>query len=307
MSTSTKANDFSALGEIDVTTKARVLLEALPYIQRFQGSIFVVKYGGSFMDDPDPAFRRRVVTDIVFLAAVGIHVVVVHGGGKAISRAMDQAGLKTEFIQGLRVTSPEAVAIVDEVLNGTVSRDITDMLAACGGLPCGIPGNDVLRCEKRLESVNGQTLDLGRVGRITHVEAAPIRRALEAGQTPVLSPLARDADGALYNTNADEAAGQVAVALGARRLVYLSDVPGLLRDPRDPDTLISTLALDEVEPLKTQGVIAKGMLPKVDSGVHALRHGVHRVHLVDGRLPHSILLEIFTDRGIGTEIVRATL
>jgi len=304
MSTSIKASDPRILDEIDVTTKARVLLEALPYIQRFQGSIFVVKYGGSFMDDPNPDFRQRVVTDIAFLAAVGIHVVVVHGGGKAISRAMDEAGLPTEFVQGLRVTSPEAIAIVDKTLNGEISGEICQMLENCRGKPLPIPGNTVLYCEKRLEQVQGKTVDLGRVGRITDIDPEPIHRALKEKHTPIISPLARDGKGDLYNTNADEAAGRIAVALGARRLVYLSDVPGLLRDPRDESTLISTLAVHEVRELKDAGIISKGMLPKVESGVDALHHGVHRVHLVDGRLPHSILLEIFTDKGIGTEIVQ---
>lgn len=287
-----------------MTTKAQVLLEALPYIKRFQGSIFVIKYGGSFMDDPDPDLRRRVVTDIAFLAAVGIEVVVVHGGGKAISRAMEEAGLTTEFIQGLRVTTPEAVDIVDQVLNGEVNLDICNMLQSCGGTPLAIPGNEVLKCQKRLQEIDGQTIDLGRVGQLTSVDVQPIHGTLAKGYTPVISPLARDSDGALYNTNADEAAGQVAIALGARRLVYMSDVPGLLRDPSDTSTLISTLPVDEVETLKQEGIIAKGMLPKVDSGVDALHRGVHRVHFVDARLPHSILLEIFTDKGIGTEIVK---
>lgn len=303
MSTSTKVSSPPQLDDIDITTKAKVLLEALPYIQRFQGSIFVIKYGGSFMDDPDPLMRRRVVTDIAFLAAVGIEVVVVHGGGKAISRAMDRSGLQTEFIQGLRVTSPEAVAIVDRVLNDEVNLDICNLLQICGGAPKSVPGNDVLHCEKRLEEVNGETLDLGRVGRIRSVDVQPIHKALGEGYTPVISPLARDPSGDLYNTNADEAAGHVAAALGARRLVYLSDVPGLLRDPSEPSSLIPTLSVDQVAPLKSEGIITKGMLPKVESGVRALHRGVHRVHFIDGRLPHSILLEIFTDKGIGTEIV----
>lgn len=305
MSTSTKANKSVPLQEIDVTTKAQVLLEALPYIKRFQGSIFVIKYGGSFMDDPDPELRRRVITDIAFLAAVGIEVVVVHGGGKAISRAMDQAGLVTEFIQGLRVTTPEAVQIVDQVLNGEVNLDICNLLQICGGNPKSIPGNDVLHCRKRLQEVKGENLDLGRVGQLDSVKVQPIHEALAKGYTPIISPLARDEKGDLYNTNADEAAGKVAVALGARRLVYLSDVPGLLRNPADETSLISTLLVDEVDALKTGGVIASGMLPKVDSGVDALHRGVHRVHFVDARLPHSILLEIFTDQGIGTEIVHS--
>lgn len=290
--------------QIDVTTKAKVLLEALPYIQRFRGATFVVKYGGSFMDDPDPETRIRVATDIVFLAAVGINVVVVHGGGKAISRSMAEAGLEAVFKNGLRVTNEETVRIVEKTLNGSVNLDICELIQAKSGRPRGLPGNSVFLCDQmESKDADGNPIDLGYVGRIRFVKSKLIKKALTDGYTPIISPIAVDDNGHPYNTNADVAASAVASALRARRLVYLSDVPGLLSDPSDPDSLISTLRVDEVEKLKQDGVIGAGMLPKVDSAVNALSNGVHRVHFVDGRKPHSLLLEIFTDRGIGTEIV----
>jgi len=293
-----------ALDDIDITTKAKVLLEALPYIQRFRGSTFVVKYGDSFMDDPDPEVRIRVATDIVFLAAVGIKVVVVHGGGKAISRGMEEAGLEAVFTNGLRVTDAAAIKIVEKTLNGQVNLDICELIQQKRGRPLGIPGNSVFNCEKLLsQDENGNELDLGFVGSIKFVKAKLIKKALTDGYTPIISPVAIDDNDQPHNTNADVAASAVASALRARRLVYLSDVPGLLSDPADPKSLISTLHIDEVPTLKENGTIGKGMIPKVESAVHALNNGVHRVHFVDGRQPHSILLEIFTDRGIGTEIV----
>lgn len=289
---------------IDVTTKAKVLLEALPYIQRFRGSTFVVKYGGSFMDDPDPQTRMRVATDIVFLAAVGINVVVVHGGGKAISRAMASTGKEAVFRNGLRVTDADTIKVVEKTLNGEINLDICELVQQLQGRPLGMPGNNVFVCDKLASrDDNGEEIDLGFVGEIQYVKSKLIRKAITDGYIPVISPIAIDEKDQPYNTNADVAAAAVASALRARRLVYMSDVPGLLSDPNDPTSLISTLHVSEVAGLKRSGVIGKGMIPKVDSAVSALNSGVHRVHFVDGRQPHSILLEIFTDKGIGTEIV----
>lgn len=288
------------ISQIDITSKAKVLLEALPYVQRFKGSVFVVKYGGSFMDDPDPEKRARVATDLVFLAAVGIQVVVVHGGGKAITRAMDASGLEARFEGGLRVTDAATVEIVRKTLDEEVNLEICEIVQRRGGRPLSIPGSRVLHARK-LAAEGG--VDLGFVGEVDRVDARPIRKALADGYMPVVSPVGADASGQPYNTNADVAASRVAAALRARRLVYLCDVPGLLRDPADPQSLLSSLKVEEVDGLKRSGVISKGMIPKVDSGVHALSAGVNRVHFVDGRMPHSLLLEIFTDRGIGTEIV----
>lgn len=293
-----------AVNDISVTDKARVLLEALPYIQRFKGAIFVVKYGGSFMDDPDLSIRSRVATDLAFLASVGIHVVVVHGGGKAISRAMASAGIEPEFRNGLRVTDKATVAIVQKTLNREVNYDICELLQAQGSRPVSLPGNNVFLCEKLLADDNeGNAVDLGYVGRIHSVKSKLIKKAIYDGRTPVISPVAVDDHGQAHNTNADVAASAVAAALRARRLVYLCDVPGLMRDPTQPQSLISTLPVGEVAALKADGTISSGMLPKVDSAVDALGAGVHRVHFIDGRQPHSLLMEIFTDKGIGTEII----
>ena len=287
----------------DIISKAAVLVEALPYVQEFRGAIFVVKYGGSFMDDPDPEIRARVAGDIAFLSAVGIHAVVVHGGGKAISRAMEENGLEPKFINGLRYTDEPTVQVVQDVLNTKVNGDVCEMLQIQNDRPLGIHGNNVLECEKMTEDAEGNPVDLGYVGQIRAVKAKVIKKAIKDGYTPVISPVAIDENGHPYNVNADVAAAYVASALRARRLVYMSDVPGLLSDPKNLDSLISTLKVSKVEKLKDDGTISAGMLPKVNSAVKALDAGVHRVHFVDGRLPHSLLLEIFTDKGIGTEIV----
>ena len=292
------------MSSTEVIAKAKVLLEALPYIQRFKGSVFVVKYGGSFMDDPDPELRARVATDLVFLAAVGIRVVIVHGGGKAISRAMDKSGLEPNFTHGLRITDKKTVEIVEQTLSNEVNPEICSLISNQGGTPKGIRGNDVLHCKKMKKMIDGEALDLGFVGEITNVDSHLIHQSAQDDYIPVISPTAIDSEHQVYNTNADIAASEVAIALSARRLVYLCDVPGLMKDPNDPDTLMSSLQVSEVEELKKQRIISSGMLPKVDSAVKAINSGVHRVHFVDGRLPHSLLLEIFTDKGIGTEIVQ---
>jgi acetylglutamate kinase len=287
----------------EVTAKAKVLLEALPYIQDFRGSTFVVKYGGSFMDDPDPVIRTRVAYDIAFLAAVGINVVVVHGGGKAITKAMETSGLTASFVNGLRVTDEATIAIVKRTLDEVVNREVCEAIALAQGRPKGLPGDTVLVCEKMLVDDDGQSCDLGFVGQVTEVKVKLVKKEIADGFIPVISPVAEGYDGKPYNVNADLVAGRVASALRARRLVYMSDVPGLLSAPPDPASLISTLKIGQVEDLKRKGVIDRGMRPKVASAVRALEEGVQRVHFIDGRLAHSLLLEIFTDRGIGTEIV----
>ena len=287
----------------EITAKARVLLEALPYIQDFRGSIFVVKYGGSFMDDPDPVIRARVAFDIAFFAAVGINVVVVHGGGKAITKAMEASGLSASFINGLRVTDEAAMAVVRKTLNEVVNKEVCDAIATAKARPVSMPGDTVLVCQKLATDDDGNPVDLGYVGEVTEVKVKLIKKEIADGCVPVISPVAEGYDGKPYNVNADLVAGRVASALRARRLVYMSDVPGLLANPPAPDSLISTLKISQVDDLKKKGIIEKGMRPKVASAIHALQEGVQRVHFIDGRLPHSLLLEIFTDKGIGTEIV----
>ena len=284
--------------------KAATLLEALPYIQRFRSQTFVVKYGGSFMDSPDAEVRSGVARDVVFLEAVGINPVVVHGGGKAITRALETSGLKTEFIQGQRVTTEESVQVVERVLSRAINPEIVEMINRLGGKAKGFSGTEIFTCRKKLlTTADGKELDIGYVGEVTAVNLEPIRECIRRSVTPVVSPTAIGEDGKIYNCNADIAAAQMAIALKARRLFFMSDVPGLLRDFKDPSTLISHLQVSEVDALKKSGVIDKGMIPKVDSAIEAVKAGVRKVAFIDGRLQHSVLIEIFTDQGVGTEVV----
>jgi acetylglutamate kinase len=288
----------------EIITKAGTLLEALPYIQRFRGQVFVVKYGGSFMDSPDPGERHRVAREIVFLEAVGINPVVVHGGGKAVTRAVEAAGQTTTFVQGQRVTDEATVKLVDEVLSREINPEIVKAIEELGGSACGFSGTEIFRCRKfQPNDLEGNVIDLGYVGEVYEVNTAPLRECIRRGVTPVISPTARGEDGRVYNCNADVAAARTAVALWARRLVFMSDVPGLLRDPNDPNSLMTHLSASEVPELKASGVVGEGMIPKVDSAVAAVQSGVEKVQFVDGRVPHSVLLEIFTDAGVGTEVV----
>lgn len=288
----------------DLIAKAETLLEALPYIQKFSGATFVIKYGGSFMDSLDPHVRQGVARDVVFLEAVEINPVVVHGGGKAITRAMETSGLKAQFIQGQRVTDQAAVEIVDKVLSREINPEVVSAIKSLGGAAKGFSGPTIFKCRKAyITAPDGKQVDLGFVGEVTHVDTEPLLACIAQGVTPVISPTARGEDGKIYNCNADIAAAQVAIALHARRLVFMSDVPGLLRDPNDPKSLISQLKINQVDELKQAGVVDKGMIPKMNSAVTAIKSGVEKVSLVDGRLPHALLLEIFTDAGVGTEVV----
>lgn len=284
-----------------IISKAATLLEALPYIQRFRSQIFVVKYGGSFMDSPDPEERHRVARDIVFLEAVGINPVVVHGGGKAITRALEKSGTKSEFVHGYRVTDSASAEIVDRVLSREINPEIVNAVQEFGGKAKGFAGPDIFRCRKF--SVPNEDVDLGFVGEVSEVNVEPLRECIRRSVTPVISPTALGDDGKIYNCNADIAAAKTAIALKARRLVFMSDVPGLLRDPKKSSSLVSHLAVSEVPTLRQRGVIGEGMIPKVDSAVSAIESGVEKVQFVDGRIPHSVLLEIFTDAGVGTEVM----
>ena len=224
--------------------KPTTLLEALPYIQKFSGATFVVKYGGSFMDSPDENVRTGVARDIVFLEAVEIDPVVVHGGGKAITRAMEKAGLKADFIQGQRVTDEATVQIVDDVLSREINAEVVKTINALGGQAVGFAGPDIFKCRKLLlddRENPGRKIDIGYVGEVVAVNTAPLKESIWCGFTPVISPTARGADGRIYNCNADIAAAQLAIALQAKRLVFMSDVPGLLRDPKSPESVISHL------------------------------------------------------------------
>jgi acetylglutamate kinase len=289
----------------ELISKATVLLEALPYVQRFRSQTLVVKYGGSFMDSPDAEVRTSVARDIVFLEAVGINPVVVHGGGKAVTRAMEAAGLKANFIQGQRVTDEATVKVVDQVLSREINPEVVKTIEQLGGKAKGFAGTEIFTCRKLLlTKPGGEQVDIGFVGEVTRVNTEPLRECIRRGVTPVISPTARGEDGQVYNCNADIAAAQTAIALKARRLVFMSDVPGLMKDPKNPSTLITHLQTGEVPGLKDAGIIDNGMIPKVDSAVAAIHAGVEKVSFVDGRVRHAVLLEIFTDAGVGTEVVQ---
>ena len=286
-----------------VIAKADVLIEALPYIQDFRGDTIVVKFGGSAMEDKRQV--ESILTDVAFMECVGMRPVLVHGGGKAISRAMTDAGLQARFVKGLRVTDDAAITVVEDTIKNKVNAALLATLAKRGAKAERVDGNTIFEVEKRIgrDEATGETLDWGYVGEIKNVIAAPVIELLENGTIPVVTPLGRGADGKLYNLNADDAAAALARTLRARKLVFLSDVPGLLRDRQDENSLLSTLHVKEVEELIRNGVIDGGMLPKIKSCVEALESGVKKIHIIDGRLPHSLLLEIFTDKGVGTEII----
>jgi acetylglutamate kinase len=283
--------------------KAGVLIEALPYIQDFRGEMIVVKFGGSAMENKENA--EGVLTDVAFMECVGMLPVVVHGGGKAITRGMKDSGLEAKFVKGLRVTCEKTIAIVEKIIKGQVNPEIVRILQEKGAPAQTINGEAILRVRKLVETdpVTGETLDWGFVGEPDEVNVAPIRKLLKQGVIPVITPLGLGPDGKIHNVNADTAAAAVAKALKARKLVFLTDVPGLLRDREDPDSIITTLKTGDVQELVARGIIDGGMLPKVQSGLEALKCGVSKIHMVDGRMPHSLLLEIFTDKGVGTEIV----
>lgn len=287
------------------TEKAAVLIEALPYLQRFRGKTFLIKMGGSAMDDP--TLVREVMRNLVFLEVAGIKPVIVHGGGKAISAAMEASGLKAHFVGGLRVTTPEAITIVDDILHGTINRELVEMLNQFGGKATSIHGTSVFRASQLFgKDEQGNPVDIGRVGQVDHCHLEDILYALSAGLLPVISPLGRHLDtGETHNINADLAAAALACALKPAKLVYLSDVPGLLRDPSNESSLIESVTKEQARELLTDGTITGGMIPKITSALDAIESGVEKVHFIDGRTPHSLLLEIFTQSGIGTEI-RAT-
>jgi len=276
------------------TAKAAVLLEALPYMQAYRGCTFLIKVGGSAMEDPSVV--DTFLKDVVFLEAVGINPVIVHGGGKAISKAMQESGLEARFINGMRVTDEETIKIVEQTLARIINPEIVNKINAFGGKAVGVPGTEVFQGEK----MKG---DLGWVGEVSDCKLGLIQAAVAGEFVPVVSPVAREPEsGRTLNVNADLAACALATRLQATKLIFLSDVRGVLRDPKDESTLIPSLNPAYITDLKNQGIISGGMIPKVDSSLASLRGGVGKVHLIDGRIPHALILEIFTDVGIGTEI-----
>ena len=284
------------MGKLDTAqAKASVLTEALPYIQDFCGSVVLVKVGGSVMEVDENL--NTLMDDIAFMDAVGMKVVIVHGGGKAISRAIKESGHEPLFVDGQRVTDETTMEIVRKTLNNVVNPDLVARLCAKGANAKPLHGNWVFGAKKI------SIPDRGYVGEVVDVQARAVVEMLDAGIIPVVTPLATGVDDHhLYNVNADFAAAALAKALKVRKFALVSDVPGLLKNPEEPETLLSTLHLGEVATLKADGTISGGMLPKIESCEDAIRQGVSKVHLVDGRMAHSLLLEIFTREGVGTEI-----
>ncbi len=276
--------------------RAEVLTQALPYIQQYNGKIVVIKYGGNAMINDQ--LKEQVMEDIVLLHLVGVKVVLVHGGGPEISELMDKLGKKAQFVDGLRVTDKETVDIVQMVLAGRVNKSLVNLIESKGGRSMGISGIDGRLIEARMK--DGR---LGYVGAITRVNIKPVTDLLEKGYIPVVSTVGCDKDGNTYNINGDTAAAHIAGALNAERLIMMTDIAGVLRDCNDPDSLIPELTVSDCYKLRDQGIISGGMIPKIDCCIEAIRRGVQNVIIMDGRIPHSILMEILTDEGAGTMVM----
>ncbi len=275
--------------------RAEVLTQALPYIKRYNGEIVVIKYGGNAMINEE--LKRQVMEDIVLLWLIGVKVVLVHGGGPEITETMAKLGKEAKFVDGLRVTDKETVDIVQMVLAGKVNKTLVNLIESKGGKAMGISGMDGMLIEAKMKDER-----LGFVGKITNVNIAPVNDLLEKGYIPVISTIGCDKEGNVYNINGDTAAAFVAGALNAKRLIMMTDIAGILKDKDNPDTLIPNVTVAEAEQLKKDGVVSGGMIPKVDCCIEAISHGVKKVIIMDGRVPHSILMEILTDEGAGTMV-----
>lgn len=283
--------------------KAGVLIEALPYIQSFRGESVVVKFGGSVMSDAKAV--ESILKDVAFMECIGLHPIVVHGGGKTITSHLKEKGIRSLFRHGLRITDDDAILEVEHVLNHKVNPQIVKSLQSAGCKARGMHGDDIITAKKKTAlDEEGNTLEWGHVGHAVGVDKEPILAFLSSNIVPVVTPLGRGKDLELYNINADEAATIIAKTIKARKLVFLSDVPGLLKDENDRTDIISTLKTADVEKLIERGVISGGMLPKISGAVDAIRSGVGKTHIIDAGLPHSLLLELFTEKGVGTEIVQ---
>ena len=280
--------------------KSQILIDALPYIQKYNNKILVIKYGGNAMTNDE--LKDAVMNDIVLLSLVGIKVVLVHGGGPEINDMLKRLGIESRFVNGLRYTDDATIDVVKMVLSGKVNKELVQLLAQHKGNAvglCGIDGGMLISEKKKTD--DGQ--DLGWVGEITKVNTKPILDALDNGNVPVIATVATDENGNTYNINADTAAAQIAAELGAENLILMTDIAGLLRDKDDPSTLIPKVNVSEVPFLKRQGIISGGMIPKIDCCVEAVRRGVNKTVIIDGRVPHSILIEILSNEGIGTQLV----
>jgi acetylglutamate kinase len=277
--------------------KAAVLVEALPYIRRFRDSTFVIKYGGHAMVDDE--LRAQVAVDLVLLKYIGVRPVVVHGGGPQIGATLERLGKTSSYVEGLRVTDDETMEVVEMVLGGKINPDIVQLVNRGGGIGVGLSGRDAGMIRVRRKRAGGQ--DIGRVGEVVAVDPGPVLAAAAAGYIPIIAPVGVDDDGVSHNVNADEAAGAIAAALGAAKLLMLTDVEGV----KDADRkLVRQLSADDARKLIAEGTVREGMIPKLECCILAAEAGVERVHIIDGRIRHAILLEIFTERGVGTLIAR---
>ncbi len=278
-------------------TRVRVLSEALPYIQQFAGRTIVVKYGGAAMKDS--MLKEKVLRDIVFLACVGLRPIVVHGGGPEINSWLDKLGIEPQFKNGLRVTDAATMDVVEMVLVGRVNKELVALINQAGGNAVGLCGKDGNLIRARPQGDEG----IGFVGEVTAIDVKLLSSLAQSGYIPVVSSVAADENGQAYNINADTVAGELAAALGAEKMILMTDTPGILRDYHDPSTLINKIDIQEARELITTGVVGGGMIPKVNCCVRSLAQGVKAAHIIDGRIPHALLLEIFTDAGIGSMIV----
>ncbi|MBW8001114.1 MAG: acetylglutamate kinase [Planctomycetes bacterium] len=289
----------------EAIAKAAALIEAMGYIKKFRGKIVVVKLGGSVLDNPD--LQKKILTDIAFMATVGIRPVIVHGGGKAITRAMDNAGIEVQWVKGRRYTDKRTLAIAEHTLVNEINIPICETLNELGNTATGMHtlGSCVLFAEPlRLEAEDGRKLDLGLVGKMTEVNGHILKTLCENGTIPVIAPVAQGKKGGKLNVNADTAAGMVAAALNAEKLVMVSDTHGVRSDINDPDSRVSSLDEEKIKNMVESEVIGGAMLPKIEACVTALDAGVKKAHIIDGRIGHSLLLEIYTDEGVGTQILR---
>ena len=292
-----------------IIEKAEILIEAFPYIREFRNKIIVVKYGGS--TQPEEGGSPTIMADLVFMETVGMRPVVVHGGGKDISRRLEESGIESEWVNGLRVTDKASMQVVEDTLFGEVNRRIVDGLEILDGRARGMSAKDagVMYVTKHFATVEeedgkSKEVDIGYVGDVARIDPEPIRLACEEGMIPVISPIGLGPEGESYNVNADTAAGEIARALQAEKLVFLTDVNGIRRFPEDPDSQISTLHVNDVETLIERGIASGGMIPKLRACERSVKGGVHKTHIIDGSVPHALLLEIFTREGIGTQIVQ---
>lgn len=287
----------------ELIKKANILIEALPYIQKFYGKTVVIKYGGNAMISED--LKNKVMEDITLLKFIGLHPILVHGGGPDISEALTRFGIQSEFVNGLRVTDDDTMRVAQMVLIGKTNKEIVSLITNNGGKAIGISGIDgrFMKCEKQTAEVNGKTVDLGYVGKIKSIDEKLIEFLANDDYIPVIAPIGVDDNGQSYNINADTVAGAVAAALKAEKLMLLTDTPGIKPSP-DADDIIYEINREEINKMIESGAIAGGMIPKVKGGLEALKSGVKNVHIIDGRIPHCLLLEIFTDTGIGTMITK---